>query len=293
LSDAATNVVPQDAETGTAACVGKEALRGDLDWTLTVGGERRTVHVHLPGGYDPTRPTPVILNFHGLTSNADQQKLLSGMIRKADSANFIAVHPEGTGVAQSWNAGVCCGEAARTAVDDIGFVRQMLDELERQLCVDPRRVFATGMSNGGFLSHRIACELSMRVAAIAPVAGVLGVPTCSPARPVSVFQFHGTLDTLVPYNGNPATGFVSVAQSMSGWAGRNGCSLTPRETLKKGEVTCVTYEACRAGSEVNLCTVTGGGHTWPGGLPVPALGLTTMAIDATDLMWEFFQKHPL
>lgn len=273
-------------------CTGKEALTGDLDWKLSAGGQERVVRVHVPKGYDRAKPTPVVLNFHGLGSNAAEQILLSGMTDKGDQAGFIAVHPEGTGVSQSWNAGACCGTAASGAVDDVGFVGKIIDELESKLCVDARRVFATGMSNGGFLSHRLACEMSARIAAVAPVAGVLGVPTCNPSRPMSVFQFHGTLDGLVPYAGN-AAGFPSVMQTLSGWAGRSGCSVTPRETSKKGEITCVTFDGCKGGAEVNLCTVTGGGHTWPGGVPVPSLGYTTTEINATDAMWDFFVKHPL
>ncbi len=276
-----------------APCVGKAALAGDLDWTLKVGGKDRTVHVHVPSGYDPVKPVPVVLNFHGYTSNGVQQNLLAHMSEKADSAGFIAVHAEGVGISQSWNAGACCGEAASSAIDDVGFVGKIIDEVESKLCVDAHRVFATGMSNGAFLSHRLACELSTRIAAVAPVAGVLGIPTCNPTRPMSVFQFHGTLDPLVAYGGAPTMGFPSVAQTMAGWAGRSGCSLTPRETSKKGEVTCVTYDGCKAGAEVNLCTVASGGHTWPGGTPVPSLGHTTTDIVATDAMWDFFVKHPL
>jgi polyhydroxybutyrate depolymerase len=274
-------------------CTGKEALKGDLDWTLKVGGVDRTVHVHVPNGYDPTKALPVVLNFHGYTSNGAEQNLLARMNDKADAVTFIAVHPEGTGVTPSWNAGACCGDAAANATDDVGFVGKIIDELESKLCVDAHRIFATGMSNGGFLSHRLACELSTRIAAVAPVAGLLAIPTCNPARPMSVFQFHGTLDPLVPYDGNPSMGFPSVLQTMSGWAARSGCAVTPRETSKTGDVTCTTYDGCQGGAEVNLCTVTGGGHTWPGGLPVPSLGYTTTNIVATDAMWDFFVAHPL
>jgi len=276
-----------------ASCAGKEALMGDLDWTLKVGGMDRIAHVHVPKGYDPTKAVPVVLNFHGYTSNGSEQNLLAHMTDKADAASFIAVHPEGTGSTPSWNAGACCGDAAANAVDDVGFVGKIIDELESKLCVDSHRIFATGMSNGGFLSHRLACELSTRIAAVAPVAGLLAIPTCNPTRPMSVFQFHGTLDPLVPYDGSPSMGFPSVLQTMSGWATRTGCSVTPRETSKKGDVTCTTYDGCKGGAEVSLCTVTGGGHTWPGGLPVPSLGYTTTDIVATDAMWDFFMKHPL
>ncbi|MEZ4258894.1 MAG: PHB depolymerase family esterase [Polyangiaceae bacterium] len=274
-------------------CAGKAPQSGDLDWKLDVGGRERVVHVHVPPSYDPSRGTPVVLDFHGFNSNASQQRVLSGMPAKADAAGFIAIHAEGVGTPQSWNAGACCGDAASGSVDDVAFVGKLLDEAEKQLCVDKRRVFATGMSNGGFLSHRLACELSNRIAAVAPVAGVVGVASCTPARPMSVLQFHGTLDGLVPYLGNPAQSFPSVADTVGAWAKRSGCADATRETFQKNDVRCVTHDGCKDGAEVSLCTVTGGGHTWPGGFPVPALGYTTPTIKATDMMWDFFVKHPL
>lgn len=286
---------PPGGSSASAPCSGKAALAGDLEWKVSSGGRTRTVHVHVPTAYDATKPTPVVLNFHGFTSNALEQAGYSGMTRKADEARFIAVHPEGVGSPQSWNAGACCGEAAESSVDDVAFVGAILDEVESKLCVDDKRVFATGMSNGGFLSHRLACELSTRIAAVAPVAGVLGVPTCTPARPVPVMHFHGTLDALVPYAGidSVTRSFPSVADTVDGWAQRNGCTDTPRTTVDRGDVVCATRDKCAAGAEVTLCTVSGGGHTWPGGIPVVAMGHTTSSIRATDAMWSFFERHPM
>lgn len=262
--------------------------------TIASGGRNRVVKVHLPPGYDAAKATPVVLDFHGLSMTAATQDLLSHMNAKADKAGFVSVHAEGIGVQQSWNAGVCCGEAAQTKIDDVAHVSKILDELEAKLCVDKKRVFSTGMSNGGALSHRLACELSNRIAAIAPVAHVITIPqaSCTPTRAVSVFSFNGTADTLVPYGGNGA-GYPSVADTMKLWAAKNGCSATPRETSKKGDVTCVTYDGCKAGNEVNLCTVQDGGHAWPGGMSIPLLGKTTQEISATDMMWDFFVKHPM
>jgi polyhydroxybutyrate depolymerase len=274
-------------------CTGKVAQPLDDTWTLNVSGTARTLHVHVPASYDPATPMPVVLNFHGFTSNAAEEDLLSGMSSKADASGFIAVHPEGLGTPQSWNAGACCGYATANGVDDMGFVTAMLDQLEGLLCVDTHRVFATGMSNGGFFSHRLACELSTRIAAVAPVAGVLGEPTCNPTRPVPVMEFHGTLDPLVPYGGDPVLGFPPVPQTFTGWSTRDGCTGTPTDTFDDVDSHCSTYSSCSAGAVVTLCTVDGGGHTWPGGLPVPALGYTTPFLSATDAMWTFFQAHPL
>lgn len=286
---------PATPGSGTGPCTGKAALSGDLDWTVKSKGQDRTVHVHVPTKYDPAKRTPVVLNFHGFTSNGKEQALYTGMNRKADEAGFIAVHGEGIGQQQSWNAGACCGEAMESKVDDVALVSTIIDELDAKLCVDAKRVFATGMSNGGFLSHRLACELSSRIAAIAPVAGVMGIATCTPARPVSVMHFHGTSDALVPYEGVDSNGrkFPSVAATADGWATRNGCTDTARTTFESGDAKCTTRDKCTAGSEITVCAITAGGHTWPGAFPVAAMGHTSQSIRATDAMWEFFQKHPM
>jgi polyhydroxybutyrate depolymerase len=281
-----------DAPGAPPRCAGRAAQPRDATWTLTWGGVVRHFDVHVPASYDPTRPTPVVLDFHGYTSNASQQALLSRMNAASDAAGYVAVHPQGSGSTPSWNAGACCGSAAAESVDDIGFVDAMLDALETELCIDPARVYATGFSNGGFLAYRLACERADRIAAIAPVAGVLGVASCAPSRPVPVLHFHGTLDTLVPYQGSDQNGFPSVHDTVAGWAARNGCAGVPAVTFAQCDTACETHAACAAGAEVTLCTITGGGHTWPGGLPLPGLGHTTSAVVATDAMWAFFERHP-
>ena len=283
---------PADAPAAPLTCTGRDAQPLDATWTIVAGGLERRFDVHVPASYDPATPTPVVFNFHGYTSNAAQQAFLSGMNAASDAAGFVAVHPQGTGATPSWNAGACCGSAAADGVDDVGFVDAALDALEAGLCVDPDRVYATGFSNGGFLSHRLACERADRFAAIAPVAGVLGVATCTPARPVPVLQFHGTLDSLVPFGGDPQNGFPSVRETFESWAARDGCTGAPAVTFAEGDTTCESYASCDGGAEVTLCTVEGGGHTWPGGVPIPGLGHTTTAVVATDAMWSFFAAHP-
>ena len=293
--DAGAGAATSDAPAAPLTCAGKAPASGDSVWTVMSGGVPRLVNVHIPTSYDPTQPTPLVLNFHGFTSDAVQEALLSQMSPLADANGFIVMYPVGTGAPLSWNAGACCGTAAATGVDDIQFVRDLLAQADQQLCVDSHRIYATGMSNGGFLSHRIGCELADQFAAIAPVAGVLGIADadCHPSRPVPVIEFHGTDDPLVPWNGSAALGFPSVPSTFTGWADRDGCTGAPAQTYQHGDATCSTYAQCAGGAAVTLCTIDGGGHTWPGGTPVPTLGATSTDISASAAMWTFFAAHPL
>lgn len=273
------------------ACPARAATPGDTERRVTVGGVERVYRVHIPRSYDPTRPAMVVLNFHGYLSNEAQQADWSNLNEASDTRGFIAVHPRG--IDSSWNAGLCCGNARTRNVDDVGFVRAMLDALPRELCVDPRRVFATGFSNGGFFSHRLACELSDRIAAIAPVSGVMGMPTCAPPRPVPVLHFHGDADIVVPYGGSAIFGYQSVNDSMRGWVTRDGCGAAGTQILQRGDARCVSFAGCAGGAEAILCTLAGGGHTWPGG-DVSALGgRTSRDLDATTYLLDFFERHPM
>lgn len=245
--------------------------------------------MHVPPRHDGKTPLPVVLNFHGRLSSPSQAEWISEMTPKADASGFVVVYPAGIG--QTWNGGFCCGQAQSENVDDVGFTRALLDELGAKLCIDARRVFATGLSNGGFMSHRLACELADRIAAVGPVAGHLLLPSCKPSRPVPVIHFHGTSDTVVPYGGG--LGMASVESSLAGWAERNGCTGSAKETFARGDAKCVTWDGCTAGADVTLCTIDGGGHTWPGGPALPGLGKTSKDLDATDAMWTFFATHAM
>lgn len=277
-------------DAGTPVCPDAAAQPLGGRWTVDMNGVERNFDVHLPTGYLPTARSALVLNLHGLGSNGFEQQLLTGFVAKADAEGFVVVHPDGVG--ESWNAGGCCGTAVQTGVDDVAFVGAMLDELQRELCIDERRIYVTGMSNGGFMSNRLGCDLDDRIAAIAPVAGMLISAPCSPAGPVPVMHFHGTADAVVLYDGVAQFGLPSALESVTGWALRNGCFDTLTTILQVGDSTCETFDGCSDASTVTLCTVDGGGHTWPGGLEVPRLGFTTQAISATDLMWEFFAEHP-
>lgn len=273
-----------DAPPQTATCEGTSAQPLDATWTITVGALTRTARVHVPASYDPSQRTPLVINVHGRTSNASQQAWLSHAIAKSDIEGFVVIHPEAWGSPTSWNAGGgCCDPAAANNIDDSGFIRALLDEAEARLCVDPARVFVTGLSNGGYLAHRVACELTDRVAAIGAVAGLLQLPTCAPTRPMPVFLVHGTADTLVPYDW--------ADETVDYWRVKNGCT-TQATTFQHGAATCVTHGGCTGGADVVLCTIAGGGHQWPGGEEVPFLGTKSDDLIATDAQWSFFVAHP-
>jgi polyhydroxybutyrate depolymerase len=232
---------------------------------------------------------PVVFNFHGWGSTGIAQALYSGMIGKADAETFVVIHPEG--YAHSWNAGTCCAGPAGALIDDVAFVRAILDDVATLVPVDEGRVFATGMSTGGMMSHRLACEMSDVFAAIATVAGASHYLRCAPEQAVPVLHFHGTDDFVVPYGGNLI--HPSVPRTMAEWATRNGCGSTRTVSPPAGpdgDVTCESWDGCPAGIDTVLCTVDRGGHTWPGAVPVPALGRTSR-YPATDAVWDFFVAH--
>jgi polyhydroxybutyrate depolymerase len=282
---------------------------GDHTRSLEVDQRTRTYLLHVPKSYDGSKPYPVVLAFHGGGSNAEQMVRFCGLNDKADEAGFLVVYPNGTGRRErllTWNGGNCCGYAMLQKVDDVAFVRALLDNLGKLVRVNPKRVYATGMSNGAILTYRLASELSNRIAAVAPVAGPMGAATCHPKRPVPVLHFHGTADEFAPFQGGKGpkslsgTNFYSVDHSIRAWVKANACAQEPTtvqlpDKAKDGtRVTRKTYGPGRTGDEVVLVVIEGGGHTWPGREPlVKFLGPSTKNISANDLMWDFFQKHPM
>lgn len=250
--------------------------------TITSGDRERSFLIHVPGIYDPAVPTPLVLNFHGLGSSASQQHIYAGLAPLAEREGFIVVSPEG--VNRSW--------LLVPGVNDIQFTRDLVAGLSEVLCIDPGAVFSTGMSNGGFMSAALACVAGDLVAAVAPVAGILG-PTMNCGDPVPILQFHGTDDAVVPYDGGTitATGgpFDGIDAIMARWAEHNGCSIEPTTSEASSAVDFVEFVDCEA--ETAHYVVEGGGHTWPGGPAVARLGATTAEISASELMWEFFMEN--
>ncbi len=262
-------------------------------------GRERQYDLFIPSSSTPGRPAPLVFNFHGFTANPESQDWLSGMSGMAEEAGFILATPKGWGNEEflGWNAGSCCGQAVLENVDDVGFTSDMIDRISAEYCVDPSRIYAAGISNGAFMSYRLACELADRIAAVAAVAGVTVVNSCRPSRPVPVISFHGTSDLLVWYNGGL---YESAPRTMARWSMRNGCSREVETVYQKGNVRCHIYKDCRDGAAVELCTIQGGGHNWPGGMDMSSIppytgleGTMTRDINATRAIWEFFQKHPM
>lgn len=305
--DAATDAAVTSTVLASAGCVTPGTLYpagATTVGSVTASSAVRTFRVHVPPGYRPGTPAPVVLMLHGGGGSGLQFETQSSQMDPiADREGFIAVYPDGTGLIRTWNAGNCCGRAQSDDVDDVGFIGTLLDHVEGQLCTDRKRVFASGMSNGGLFSHRLACELSSRIAAIAPVAGTIGVATCTPTRPVPVLHIHGTDDTHVPFDGGQGCGsdnavFTSVPATMEGWRTRNGCTTGTSSYFQQGDGTCNGFEACEAPTV--LCTIAGGGHSWPGGAPkgdgisdCPGDGAQSTTFSASELAWSFFEANPM
>lgn len=270
--------------------------------TLEHGGRTRSFRVHVPPGLVPGVSVPLVLAFHGGGGSGEQLELRSsGMNDVADREGFVVVYPDGTGTIRTWNAGGCCGAAVRDDVDDVGFVTALLDHLEGALCIDTAGVFAAGMSNGAMLTHRLACELSDRLAAIAPVAGLNVASVCESSDRVAILEIHGTADGHVPWEGGLGCGpagvaFPSVDDTIAAWRARNGCSSDTSVWATQGDGTCNAYMGCEG--DVVLCAVEGGGHSWPGGLPpadvvdCPADGPQSTTFFASEQIWRFFDAHP-
>ena len=255
----------------------------------------RTYLLHVPPSYDGRSPVPVVLDFHGFGSNAAQQLAYSELATLADEEGFVVVAPEGQGPPGHFNlVGVPEGQG-----DDVVFTNDLLDRLEDELCIDERRIFATGMSNGGGMTAVLACRAADRIAAFVTVALVLQ-PLCDDrARPVPIMSFHGDADPVVPYNGGQAAccGNPTLPSQPAGvakWVEANGCDPEPAEEQPSPQVKVQRWSGCDADVEVVFWTIVGGGHTWPGSsFEVERLGLTTQEVSATEEGWKFFQAHPL
>jgi polyhydroxybutyrate depolymerase len=231
-----------------------------------------------------------------------------GLQRQADKSGFIVAFPNGAsklpgGQFATWNAGACCGYARDQGSDDVGFAREVVSAIEARYAVDRSRVFATGMSNGGMLAHRLACEAPDVFRAVASVAGTDSTVNCNPSRPVSVLHIHARDDDHVLFDGGAGAGafrdpstvmqFVSVPETIARWVQRDQCSPTPNRVTQVPGAYCDAYKNCADGAQVQVCVTDTGGHSWPGADRVrPGKEDASTALDASATIWRFFESQP-
>lgn len=268
--------------------------------TLDVQGVPRQYRVAVPEDPTAKRPLPLILNFHGANSSAVGQAVYSQLEEKGPARGFVVVTPN-AGDPPVWDDPAT--RPKRTFVEasdaNLTFTSALIDNARATLCIDPRRIYATGFSNGAGMSAYLGCKLSGQLAAIAPVSGVNLAEPCPRGTPMSVIAFHGTGDASVAYGGGlgavaglPDKDLPSVETAVQAWAGRAGCRTKPARQAIGTEVQRSAYRGCARGTSVVLYAVTNGGHTWPGSnIDVPMNGHTTQDINAADLILEFFSRH--
>lgn len=276
------------------------AAPGDYRFSFAHDGITREYLVHVPRSYHG-QPTPMLIALHGGGGDADFQADDSKykLISKSEQAGFIAVFPNGYGrlpggIFATWNAGTCCGAAEKNNVDGVGFIREVIHRMERQASIDPKRIFATGMSNGAMMDWRLACE-APEVRAIAPVEGTDNTTKCKPAHPVPVIEFHAADDPNVPFKGGVGVGpshadFISVPATQAKWIQLDHASPNAIRVLTVAGAHCDLHRAKPGGAPVELCVTDTGGHSWPGGGTQQGRKQPSMAISANDLMWSFFSS---
>lgn len=307
----------------------QEAAASDFAHNISSGGSDRSFFVHVPDTVKDAKNLPVVIVLHGGGGDAAGVRRQTGMDEIADKNGFIAVYPEGSGSPLSpgmrtWNADLCCGYAAHKKIDDVAFISTMIDFLVKTYAVDPRRIYATGHSNGAMMSYKLACALSGKIAAIAPNSGQRLGDDCHPKRPVAVLHIHGTKDPCAPYDGGAQCGGCfsavlgfhlpndrwtckPVRDVFRATAQMNGCKDVTNIVFTKGAVTCEAFDGCPAEAPVELCSIEGAGHVWAGAHGGEAkvcadhpegkacetfrktVGAPNADIDSSQFMWDFFK----
>jgi polyhydroxybutyrate depolymerase len=285
--------------------------RGPERHVLTHSGLPRTYLLYVPESVDGSQPVPLVLAFHGGGGDAaymaDDARY--GLLSKADAAGFIVAFPSGysklpSGRFATWNAGNCCGDARDRNIDDVGFVRAVVKQVQASHRIDSQRIYAAGMSNGGMMAHRLACDAADILAAVGSVAGTDGTRSCAPSRSVPVLHIHAKDDDHVLFNGgagqgafrdeSKVTSFTSVPQTVSNWVSRNRCEAQPLRTFQGAGAYCEVHSGCNGQTQVQLCVTESGGHSWPGAEKVRrGKAPASQALVANDVLWGFFSRHRL
>jgi polyhydroxybutyrate depolymerase len=258
--------------------------------TITSGGIARTYLLSMPSP-PPATPARLIVDLHGAGSDAQQQAVYSDLAVEGPARGFVVATPDATGQPKQWNI------VGQTKADDVTFINDLLTDVARRACVDETHVYATGLSSGAAMSSKLACKDGARFTAIAPVSGVVFLPSeCKEGPPVSVIAFHGTNDFVLPFDGGSVFGgaglsYPGALQGMDGWVTRGGCAATPEKTPVSPHVTLERWPRCASGATVEIYVIDGGGHTWPGAaIQVSLLGVTTDEINATDIILDAFSR---
>ena len=276
--------------------------------TLEFEGNERVYERVIPAGYDDSTPLPVVLNWHGLGSNGVEQVGFSDYANLADAEGFIVIAPTGLADADNRNSWELTPEQFPER-DDVAFANTLLDQVIETLCVDPARVYTTGMSNGGYFSSVLVCEMSDRIAAAASVAALSHPDGCDPSRVVPYIGFHGTEDEVVPYDGSGESSLalgqiiplfqLKILDEFTEFAAEAGCDIEPVVEELSANVTSFDFQNCTAGVTMTFYEIEGAGHTWPGSATSLALsemlglGVTTDQISASETSWAFFEQHSL
>jgi polyhydroxybutyrate depolymerase len=291
-------VAYREAAGGGRASTGSTAVTvpvGSSSHAIESGGRQRDYRLYRPAGL--ANPAPLVVMLHGGFGNAAQAESYYGWDAEADSGHFLVLYPDG--VDRAWNVGGgCCGKPAASGIDDVAFVGAAVAAVRADLPVDPARIYATGISNGGLLAYRLACDTKL-FAAIGPDSATMLGPCPAPA-PLSVIHIHGTADHNIPYDGGRGDGFAhidgpAVPSLIDSWRRTDACA--PPTSEVSGVVT-TSIAACPGGRTVELISITGAGHQWPGSAPKPliqrVLGTDppSAALNATDVIWRFFAAHP-
>jgi polyhydroxybutyrate depolymerase len=273
-----------------------------IESALEIDGRmRHYVLVLPPTYYSHSENLPLVVALHGGGGSARQMERMYGLNEKAASAGFVLLYPEGVRSdgplgARTRNAGRCCEYATANNVDDVAFISALIDRIVADFSIDNKRVYVTGMSNGGMMAYRLACELSHKIAAIAPVSATLMANTCNPERAVPVLHIHSLLDAKVPYEdgiGIRGYNFAPVDSALQVMAANAGCSNTP-ETVDDGKVIITRWTDCENGVSIESYATHDGGHSWLGSTEHPAWAdEPSKYVSANDLIWEFFERFEL
>jgi polyhydroxybutyrate depolymerase len=277
--------------------------------SITVDGRERTFVFHVPESAPAEGSRMVVISLHGRLGTGVQQEDLTGFSTLADKRGFVAIYPDG--IDKSWADGRGTSEAEMQGVDDVAFISALIDHAIEKLGGDPKKVFINGHSNGSVMTNRLACELSAKIAGIGHNAGPIAEKvsmTCSPSRSLSVIGFHGTADEFMPYAGGEVVKgsggkVLSAKDARAFWASKAGCAMETKTTAlpdtATDDGTTVELEestACKDGAEIQLHTITNGGHTWPGStddLGETLVGKLSRDIIASEIMIDFYEKHPM